>query len=395
MSSCILQILKMECPITSFSLSPTMELLVTTHVEQRGLSTWANQAFFGSSESIVASNKPIPAQLPTVALERFRNKKSNVSPAGKDRQQMLLHSRPNDEVESTESSEEYEESEILLSENESASDYESMEEYDNEPGAAPTISERDQSIMSGNVPVAPEMITLSMLPRSQWINLVHIDTIKSRNKPIEPPKKPEAAPFFLPTVSGANAGRNPVFAASDDHDDDDDQIRKEAEAAWGADNEDIDDDSEDRNESRLLRSGPMVDSKRQQMDSLGQALLQYKHSEDWKPLLEILKSSKPSKVDVWLRQMEILDDSVGENVELLLIFLSFLERAIASDTEFQFLQALLRATILIHGESISQHPSLQEAAKRVEDKTNQAWSRISNMLDHVQCLVGILGSMHA
>jgi len=372
-----------------------MELLVTTHVEQKGLSTWANQAFFGSSDTIIASTRPIPAQLPTVSLERFRrSKKSNISSSEKDHQQMLLHSGRNEEEKSSESSEDYEGSESLLSEREiSASDTESMEDYDDVPEAAPAISERDQNIVSGNAPVAPEMITLSMLPRSQWINLVHIDTIKSRNKPIEPPKKPEAAPFFLPTVSGANAGRNPVFAPSDEIENDDDKIRKEAEAAWGAGDDDTD-QSEDKNESRLLRSAAMVDLKRQQMDSLAQALSQYKQSKNWKPLLEMLKASKPNKIDIWLRQMEILDDSFGDH-ELLLLFLSFLEHAIASDTEFQFLQALLRATILIHGESISQYPSLQEAARRVEDKTHQAWSRISNMLDHVQCLVGILGSMHA
>lgn len=59
--------------------------------------------------------------------------------------------------------------------------------------------------------VLPKLVTLSMLPRTQWQNLAHLDTIRVRNKPIQPPKKPEAAPFFLPTVAGADAGRNPVF----------------------------------------------------------------------------------------------------------------------------------------------------------------------------------------
>jgi hypothetical protein len=45
----------------------------------------------------------------------------------------------------------------------------------------------------------------------QWENLLHLDTIKARSKPLAPPKKPEAAPFFLPTVPGLS--RNPVFAA--------------------------------------------------------------------------------------------------------------------------------------------------------------------------------------
>jgi hypothetical protein len=35
---------------------------------------------------------------------------------------------------------------------------------------------------------------------SQWENLLHLDTIKARSKPLQPLKKPEAAPFFLPTV---------------------------------------------------------------------------------------------------------------------------------------------------------------------------------------------------
>lgn len=47
----------------------------------------------------------------------------------------------------------------------------------------------------------------------QWENLLHLDTIKARSKPIQPPKKPEAAPFFLPTVPGLSG--QPQFAAAD------------------------------------------------------------------------------------------------------------------------------------------------------------------------------------
>jgi hypothetical protein len=45
--------------------------------------------------------------------------------------------------------------------------------------------------------------------RAQVDNLVALDLIKARNKPVAPPKKPAAAPFFLPTV--ATLERNPVF----------------------------------------------------------------------------------------------------------------------------------------------------------------------------------------
>lgn len=69
------------------------------------------------------------------------------------------------------------------------------------------------------------MITLSSLPKSKWQNLLNLETIKvikeknnfkskklpinnsfycyqKHNKPKEPPKKAERAPFFLPTLPG-------------------------------------------------------------------------------------------------------------------------------------------------------------------------------------------------
>ena len=41
------------------------------------------------------------------------------------------------------------------------------------------------------------LVTLSGLPPTHWKNLFHLELVKERNKPIEPPKKPPSAPFFL------------------------------------------------------------------------------------------------------------------------------------------------------------------------------------------------------
>ncbi|ETN46970.1 uncharacterized protein HMPREF1541_01160 [Cyphellophora europaea CBS 101466] len=41
------------------------------------------------------------------------------------------------------------------------------------------------------------LLTLSLLPRSRWQTLLNLDVIRARNKPIAPPEKPKAAPFFL------------------------------------------------------------------------------------------------------------------------------------------------------------------------------------------------------
>lgn len=46
-----------------------------------------------------------------------------------------------------------------------------------------------------------DLVTLSGLALPRWANLPYLDIIRERNKPIEPAKKPKAAPFFLPTIS--------------------------------------------------------------------------------------------------------------------------------------------------------------------------------------------------
>jgi U3 small nucleolar RNA-associated protein 21 len=48
--------------------------------------------------------------------------------------------------------------------------------------------------------LSTDMMTLSLVPKSRWQTLLHLDLIKQRNKPTEAPKLPEKAPFFLPSL---------------------------------------------------------------------------------------------------------------------------------------------------------------------------------------------------
>lgn len=50
--------------------------------------------------------------------------------------------------------------------------------------------------------LSADMMTLSLVPKSKWQTLLHLDLIKQRNKPKEAPKVPEKAPFFLPSTTG-------------------------------------------------------------------------------------------------------------------------------------------------------------------------------------------------
>ncbi|PNS17134.1 U3 small nucleolar RNA-associated protein 21 [Sphaceloma murrayae] len=64
--------------------------------------------------------------------------------------------------------------------------------------------ETPSSLAKDLASLSSDLLTLSLVPRSRTQNLLYLDTVRARNKPVEPPKKPEKAPFFLPsTTNGA------------------------------------------------------------------------------------------------------------------------------------------------------------------------------------------------
>lgn len=77
--------------------------------------------------------------------------------------------------------------------------------------------EDDDAVTAPNLDqLSAEMMTLSLVPRSRWQTLLHIDLIKQRNKPTEAPKAPEKAPFFLPSTSGVPPNQDLASKAPDE-----------------------------------------------------------------------------------------------------------------------------------------------------------------------------------
>ena len=62
-----MQVLKLGPPVTALSLSPTMDMLATTHVNRRGIYMWSNAAVYGSGADIRPSELPVDARLPALA----------------------------------------------------------------------------------------------------------------------------------------------------------------------------------------------------------------------------------------------------------------------------------------------------------------------------------------
>ncbi|QIW95758.1 hypothetical protein AMS68_001276 [Peltaster fructicola] len=71
--------------------------------------------------------------------------------------------------------------------------------------AIEAIDVEDADLLDSDDPagnLTSDMLSLSLVPRSRWQNLLHLDLIRQRNKPTAPAEKPKQAPFFL---SGSQA----------------------------------------------------------------------------------------------------------------------------------------------------------------------------------------------
>lgn len=139
-------------PVTSMSLSPTLDFLATTHVDQNGIFLWANKQQFSHVVLRRLPKSPILADMPTTT--GIVDSETSSKPVDKDQSQV------DDNV--------------------------------------------DRLCMKSVNQLSPQLLTFSSVPQSQWLMLSKLDVVKERNKPTAPPAKPQQAPFFLPQSWDSN-----------------------------------------------------------------------------------------------------------------------------------------------------------------------------------------------
>ncbi|KAH8913673.1 small-subunit processome [Atractiella rhizophila] len=160
------------------------------------------------------------------------------------------------------------------------------------------------------------MVTTSLMPRSKWIALLQLDVIRHRNKPKQPPKAPEQAPFFLPTVEGVEH----KFDFSDVKDDG----GKGKEKAF---------------ESRHLINF---------MDGIETELVRRIKAEpedgDYADVFEYLRNLSPAGID---REIGGLTNTCH-----LTLFLRAVLRRLELHLDFEMLQSFLNVTLRSHGDVV-------------------------------------------
>ncbi|PLW09611.1 hypothetical protein PCASD_24597 [Puccinia coronata f. sp. avenae] len=253
---------------TSITFSPSGDFLASAHVDSVGIFLWVNRAqFSGFSYKSLPENYEIPL-LETPVLDGVEDK-------------------PTEELEA------------MLR----------PDAWGSDPSSDP------QNDLVSAKPLEEGLITLSCMPKSKWQTLLNLEIIKARNKPTEPPKAPERAPFFLPTV----AGTEPIF-----------------DVKSGA-HEDPDGANPNQNKKRKLDLGDNTQVEVEFTRRLIQADTDGKHEE----FFEYLRNLSPSALDLEIRSLS------GD--EHLLSLMKAFEMRLKEGKDFEMVQAIMRVFLKVHG----------------------------------------------
>nr|CAD7461816.1 unnamed protein product [Timema tahoe] len=282
-SAQLIDCFQMESPCVSLSMSPTGALLATAHVDCLGLFLWSNKTLYSH-----ISLRPILQQedIPTMGLP---------IPLG-------------------------EEAEL------------------------PRDSDQEDTDMQYQSPaqISQQLVTLSTLPSSRWHNLLHLDTIKMRNKPKDAPKAPKAAPFFLPTIPSL-------------------ELRFEL--------------GQEDKPGGQIRDRSSVDI--HSFTVFGKLLNQSRETGNFAPAIDKFLSLGPSALDF---EVNSLSMESGGSLELMLQYLKLVKFMLDSNNNFELAQSYLGLFLKTHGDTIASQPVLREYLKTLESSQLAGWFSLQRKL---------------
>lgn len=226
--------------------------------------------------------------------------------------------------------------------------------------------EEDSTEIEGDGVAAPsldqlsaDMMTLSLVPKSRWQTLLHLDLIKKRNKPTEAPKAPEKAPFFLPSTNGNKAQGQDAQATARE---------------------------EDESKSRITK----LDWSRSQM-TFSAKLHDGAVSGNYDGFIEHMKSLSPSAADLELRSLSIGDASDGEENELLHFIRAMTARLVAR-RDYELTQAWMTVFLRLHFDIIMESEVLLGELKRWKSHQEKEKDRLDNLVGYCGGVVGFIRS---
>ena len=297
----LINAVRVESTCTALAFSDTGEFLATAHADSVGINIWNNRTLF--------------THVPTRLL-----KEDEISPA----------------ITATQSGEN----------GQGYIDAAFDEEADEE------VQELDDNDLAPTDQLSLDMLTLSLVPKSRWQNLLHLDTIRQRNKPKEPPKAPEKAPFFLPSLDSAKLA----------------EPRK----------------AEEQNQNTLAERSRITKMDRAATASQFTTALQAtRQNSDYTPFIAHLKTLSPSTADIEIRSL---------NPEELVPFVSALTYQLRSKRDYELVQAWMAVFLRIHGDAVPGNAGLRQALVEWREWQGQEGKRLGDLVGFCGGVVGFMRS---
>ncbi|KAK2595312.1 rRNA-processing protein utp21 [Conoideocrella luteorostrata] len=215
----------------------------------------------------------------------------------------------------------------------------------------------DATVVPSVDQLSSELTTLSLVPKSRWQTLLHLDLIKERNKPTEAPKLPEKAPFFLPSTSGIKTpGQDSVTDAKED--DSKSRITKLDRARF------------EEQFSTKLRQGAEINN--------------------YCEFVEHLKSLSPSNADLELRSLSI-GDGHDESNELLHFILA-LTAQLKARKDYELTQAWMTVFLRLHFDAVMENQTLLATLEQWKLHQEKECSRLDDLVSYCSGVIGFLRS---
>ncbi|OJD22740.1 hypothetical protein ACJ73_05910 [Blastomyces percursus] len=200
--------------------------------------------------------------------------------------------------------------------------------------------------------LSSDMMTLSITPKSRWQTLLHLDVIKERNKPKEPPKVPRKAPFFLPsTLSKPDSDSTSLIPAlGAEGDTSETKKTTPAERSRIAKLQRANDPSIQASKfTTLLHSCSSAAN-----NSTNQPGNPYAYGHAYGPFIAYLKSLPPAKADLEIRSLDpgLLSGRKHGATNELVAFVQALTAQVRTRRDFELVNAWMAVFLRVHGDVV-------------------------------------------
>ena len=317
-------------PATSVTFSPSEDLLATCHVGDLGVYLWTNMTLYSYVSLKPLGENSLPNNI--IQMPSIQTNQQEIKMLG-------------DEVK----------------------EEDNAMELDDEM----QIEDSDKWIQKQ----IGRLATLANLPTSRWQNLLHLDIIKARNKPKNAVSKPEAAPFFLPSLSNTLPSQ---YASN---------TQQNTEISFQLDlNDEHAEDNEGNTKSRLQSA---MNFELEDLTKFGETLSKWDVYDkldlsNIQELMNILKEKGPSSIEIELQK---LAPEGGGSIKLMVKFVDLCRSVMESAFDFEAVQSYCALFLKLHADTILEHAELCDALSKLQITQEESWKSLNDDISGGSALV--------